>query len=265
MEKKCAICGEPSGNYPLCKKHYQNKNIVKCTKCGHWYNDSFGIGCPYCFIEDLEPCEKCGTLYNPKYKCPICEDDGYNEQTEFWDLLGFLDFRDAQEIYPNKCIICGNDSKNHTFCSKCYYKYKNKIITLKITHCSEMEIIENSYESPYTCEDGHIVKSQQEVLIDNYLFQHNIRHVYEKSFPIDNNKDHDLHPDFYLPDLDIYIEHFGIKNNPKYEETKEYKIPFYQKARITLICTNSDDIPNISANLERKLKFFEKGKINWLN
>ncbi len=262
MGKTCAICGAPSGNYPLCKKHYHNEAIVKCEKCGHWYNNSFGFECPYCFIDNLNVCAECGALYNPKYGCPICNYSGYGPQEDFWNTLGFLD--PPQNNLNNTCLICGDNSGKHHFCSNCYYKFKNKVITLRINKFKDITLIENGYESPLTCEDGHPVKSQQEALIDNYLFNHNIRHIYEKSFPIDNNKEHDLHPDFYLPDLDIYIEHWGIKNNPKYEETKEYKIPYYKKAKITLICTNSDDITNLSANLERKLKFFERGKINWL-
>lgn len=165
----------------------------------------------------------------------------------------------------NSCLICGKESNGYHFCHSCYRTYKNKNIVLRIKNCTSCEVLDTSYENPYTCEDGHPVKSQQEALIDNYLFYHNIRHIYEKPFPIDGNKSHDLHPDFYLPDLDVYIEHWGIKNNKKYEETKEYKIPFYEKAKITLICTDSNDISNISANLERKLKYYEKEKINWFD
>lgn len=164
----------------------------------------------------------------------------------------------------SNCIICKSESYGYLFCAKCFYKYRHKDIYLKISNCEKIELLENNYKSPYICDDGHHVKSQQEALIDNYLFNHNFRHVYEKAFPIDENKEHDLHPDFYLPDLDIYIEHWGMKNDIKYEETKEYKIPFYKKSKITLICTNGDDIANINANLERKLKFFKKGIVNWL-
>lgn len=261
MGKNCVICGAPSGNYPLCKKHYYDDNIIQCPNCGNWYNSSYGYGCPYCFIKELKVCKECGTLYNPHYGCPICNDHNYNDQSEFWDNIGLFYNPNEQN---NNCVICGKASGKYLFCTDCYYKYKNKIITLKISQCKDVELIENSYQSPYICDDGHHVKSQQEALIDNYLFNHNFRHVYEKAFPIDENKEHDLHPDFYLPDLDIYIEHWGMKNDIKYEETKEYKIPFYKKSKITLICTNGDDIANINANLERKLKFFKRGIINWL-
>lgn len=230
---------------------------VKCAKCGTLYNVEL-INCPKC-NNDMIICPHCYKWYRRltmSTTCPKCKKD----TTYFCNSNN----EDYVENNKNNCIICGNESNGYLFCKNCYYKFKNKSIYLKITNCEKIELLNTMYESNYTCEDGHPVKSQQEALIDNYLFNHNIRHVYEKAFPIDNNKEHDLHPDFYLPDLDVYIEHWGIKNNVKYEETKEYKIPFYKKAKITLICTNSDDITNISANLERKLKFFEKGKINWL-
>lgn len=61
---------------------------------------------------------------------------------------------------------------------------------------------------------GNIVKSKSEMIIDNWLFDHNIPHAYEKILPIDADQRHDLHPDFCLPGYgddtdDIYIEYWG--------------------------------------------------------
>lgn len=229
----CQICGEYSGYFPLCKKCNTLKEkgkIVKCQDCGTWYYSN--KSCP--------ECTKAISLF-----------DEPNEGNE--------------RIIGETCLDCGAPCNGYFFCKKCYYKYRNKSVILKITNCSEVEILESGYESKITCDDGHPVKSQQEAMIDNYLFGHNIKHVYEKPFPIDGNSEHDLHPDFYLPELDIYIEHFGITGNKKYEETKEYKLPLYRKAGITMICTTGKDINNLSANLERKLKFYKKGEINYLD
>ncbi len=179
------------------------------------------------------------------------------------DKIPFIE--DKDRIIGEDCLACGDYSFGYMFCKKCYYKYRNKSVLLKITNCSEVEMLKSDYENNIKCDDGHLVKSQQEALIDNYLYSHNIRHAYEKEIHIDNNPEHSLHPDFYLPDLDIYIEHFGIAGNQKYEEMKQYKIPLYKKSGITLICTTNKDINNLSANLERKLKFFKKGKINYLD
>ena len=40
MGKKCDICGENSGMYPLCIKHLkmkQENKVLKCPDCGKWY------------------------------------------------------------------------------------------------------------------------------------------------------------------------------------------------------------------------------------
>lgn len=61
------------------------------------------------------------------------------------------------------------------------------------------------------------VKSKEELIIANFLFLHGIRYEYEKTYPY---KSEDVtrkayHPDFYLPDYDIYLEHFGITEDNK--------------------------------------------------
>ncbi|MBU1566856.1 MAG: UvrD-helicase domain-containing protein [Proteobacteria bacterium] len=56
------------------------------------------------------------------------------------------------------------------------------------------------------------LKSFEEVVIADFLFVNNIQYTYESPYKIDTaTQDHSqYHPDFYLPDYDIYIEHFGI-------------------------------------------------------
>ena len=100
---------------------------------------------------------------------------------------------------------------------------------------------------------------------DNFLFKNRIAHCYERPLSIDDNPEHDLHPDFYLPDLQLYIEHWGMEDNEQYNSEKEYKIPLYQKLKITLICTHENtDSVDIESALRRKLKHYKKGEINFL-
>ncbi|MDP3794595.1 MAG: UvrD-helicase domain-containing protein [bacterium] len=56
------------------------------------------------------------------------------------------------------------------------------------------------------------VKSQQELMIANFLYLNNIRYIYEHPYKYDlSDKKHaQYRPDFYLPDYDLYLEHFGI-------------------------------------------------------
>ena len=168
--------------------------------------------------------------------------------------------------YKTYCLICKNNSYGQLFCHSCYNKYSNKTIYAKITNLKYIDVINNFYENNdnimYICKDGHKVRSKSERDIDNYLFDHKIWHIYEKEYPIDNNPNNNLHPDFYLPELNIYIEHFGIKDDPIYEKLKEKKLKIYKRDKINLITTNEEDMINIESSLDRKLKYFKNTIIN---
>lgn len=99
---------------------------------------------------------------------------------------------------------------------------------------------------------GEKVKSLEEVMIANYLFLNGINYVYECKYPFkSSDKSKKIYrPDFYLPDYDIYIEHFGITKNKKVpwlsriEEQKyldgiEWKRNFHKENKTTLIETYS--------------------------
>lgn len=246
---KCPICGAPTRVYMgnarkdhLCGKH------ADMLKKGELILDASG------------------------HFCAVAKDAvAKNEQNPFEaeSLTEDLDFADESgdgfEWESGTCLVCGECiDADYLFCRDCYSKYKNKSLLLRISNCKYIKILDSSYEGAYTCRDGHIVKSKSELAIDNYLYEKKISHSYEPPFAIDNNPEHDLHPDFYLPEMDLYIEHWGYdESNRDYTKKKEYKLHQYEKAQITLVCTDESDMQNISANLDRKLKFYQKGKINY--
>lgn len=66
-----------------------------------------------------------------------------------------------------------------------------------------------------TTYQGELVKSFEELEIANWLFLNGIRYEYEKKYdrpiPKETIPTHRIYkPDFYLPDYDIWIEHFGV-------------------------------------------------------
>lgn len=72
------------------------------------------------------------------------------------------------------------------------------------------------------------VKSIEELIIANYLFSCGIKYIYEGNYKYDTaDKTHRQYkPDFYLPDYDLYIEHFGINEEgrcPQYSKIEEIK------------------------------------------
>lgn len=76
--------------------------------------------------------------------------------------------------------------------------------------------VAESRESKHTLR-GEKVKSLEEVSIANFLFLNGVRYEYESKYPYQTNDAHFkvYRPDFYLPDCDIYIEHFGVNKNGK--------------------------------------------------
>ena len=95
------------------------------------------------------------------------------------------------------------------------------------------------------------VKSLEEVMIANYLYLHGVNYEYEAVYPFETDQFRKRYrPDFYLPDYNVYLEHFGVnKNNrapwltpieeQKYIEGMQWKRNLHLKNRTTLIETYS--------------------------
>ncbi len=64
----------------------------------------------------------------------------------------------------------------------------------------------NQYVAGLKSLDGKELKSYEEVQIANWLILSGVKWEYEKKYPCPGN----YRPDFYLPDYDLWIEHFGI-------------------------------------------------------
>ena len=160
------------------------------------------------------------------------------------------------------CLICGEDAGEYHFCHSCFNKYKDHDIIIRISKCKEATVEERYAEGQrYVCKDGHIVRSKSERDIDNYLFDNRIFHVYEKKFDVDGEDT--IKPDFYLPQKDIYIEHWGL-DSEKYQKEKQYKLNVYRKHNVTVICTYEDDMDDFEFNIKRKLNNFKYNEINYL-
>ncbi|MBQ9313687.1 MAG: UvrD-helicase domain-containing protein [Clostridia bacterium] len=99
---------------------------------------------------------------------------------------------------------------------------------------------------------GEHVRSMEEVMIANYLFLNGINYEYEKEYPYKSEEqpERSYHPDFYLSDYDIYLEHFGITKDNKlpwlpeveekrYLEEMQWKREFHKQNGTKLIETYS--------------------------
>jgi hypothetical protein len=105
------------------------------------------------------------------------------------------------------------------------------------------------FPASFRTKDGHMVRSRAEVIIDNALYDYNLSHAYERKLPIDE----DLYSDFFIPSKGVYIEFWGMENDPKYLERKKAKIKIYDKYDLKLIELNDADLLNLDDHLPKKL------------
>ena len=96
------------------------------------------------------------------------------------------------------------------------------------------------------------VKSLEEIKIANFLFTQGVEYEYERDYPFESADPQrkNYQPDFYLPEYDIYLEHFGITRDntvpwlspveeKKYLDGIEWKRQFHQQNGTKLIETYS--------------------------
>jgi DNA helicase IV len=135
--------------------------------------------------------------------CEMAEDDKKREK--FVD--GVLSELLLTNSYREKLF---NYFANYLYPVRNVFDFENK--KDYIEYCQQVEI---------RTLKGDLVKSHEELMIANYLYQQGINYKYEADYKIDTSGPdfRKYTPDFYLPDYDIYIEHFALDENgkaPKY-------------------------------------------------
>ncbi len=272
MEEKlvCPICGEPTyskfGKYRsdgLCAYHGKlayNGEIEQCPICGEWHPSDKECEC---MEEDYEgntsECLICGNNSYGYLLCKSCYYK-YKDQKILIELTVNQDM-ETKLVNPKNfslniqssinCIACGQPSNGEHFCRSCFNKYKNREIEIHFKNCLESYISNKYCNQKYVCDDGRKVRSKSEKIISDFLFKYKIRAVYEKTvyYYSQNGETIELHPDFYLPDYGIYLEHNGI-DTKSYKDNKKQTEKMYKDMKLNIVITTEKDLENI----EKKLK-----------
>ena len=108
------------------------------------------------------------------------------------------------------------------------------------------------YKAQYRATDGHYVRSRAELAIDNWLYMAGLVHAYERKLPIEE----DVYCDFYLPQKKVYIEFWGMEDDPRYRQRKARKVEIYRQNNYSLIELTNEDILSLDDILPRKLLKF---------
>lgn len=72
----------------------------------------------------------------------------------------------------------------------------------------------------YTSLNGTKVRSKSEQYIADWLYRHSIRFQYE---PLLNISDFEFHPDFFIPDANLYLEHVSEKSHPLRNKEEQFE------------------------------------------
>jgi hypothetical protein len=114
---------------------------------------------------------------------------------------------------------------------------------------AEEQSFRDRYPATHRAVDGHLVRSRAETIIDNWLYQANVVHAYERRVPIDE----ELYCDFYLPAGRVYIEFWGMEADARYAARKRVKQGLYAKHGLNLIELDDEHLRNIDDHLPRFL------------
>ena len=102
--------------------------------------------------------------------------------------------------------------------------------------------------------NGTVVQSEGERLIAEALAALGLVFRYDNRFRI--IKGYAIRPDFYLPELDLYIEYWGMEDNLDYRIGMSEKQKLYQQAGKRLLSLYPNDKTRLRDILQEKLKFF---------
>lgn len=109
------------------------------------------------------------------------------------------------------------------------------------------------FPATFRTQDGHMVRSRAETLVDNWLYMQGIVHAYERRLPIEE----ECYCDFYLPGgKGVYIEYWGRESDAKYRDRKAVKQATYAKHGFRLIELGDAEIERLDDVLPKMLLRF---------
>ncbi|MBI2655134.1 tetratricopeptide repeat protein [Candidatus Woesearchaeota archaeon] len=114
-----------------------------------------------------------------------------------------------------------------------------------------MERMESS-EPTYKAKTGHLVRTRAEMMIANFLFDNNLLFQYNNAATW-ADKD-DFRASFYVPKLDLYIDHHPYDYLKEYQKVMKLKIKQYEKHKKRHVYLTSEDEKNIEESLRLKMK-----------
>lgn len=137
-----------------------------------------------------------------------------------------------------------NQAFQRVFCDRCFDE-----IFLKRRNFETQVELNKTVEA----RDGTVVQSEGERRIAEWLTATGLTYRYDAKYRIIG--EFQIRPDFYLPELDVYIEYWGM-DTPQYKMSMYKKQMLYQQEGKRLISVYPGDLPRLGALLTQKLRLF---------
>jgi hypothetical protein len=279
---KCAICGKPSGMYPLCLEH------SKMIKTGGVVKNSKGEWVLATKKEETKASTKCVVCGKESKGMPLCHDcwkDAmakeeeidknsqtpaslktyyYNLKSSIYRMTG-IEFIKPNALKLFSIAFLLSDSYSDTSLATRVADDVKDIMDAK----KEKKVIRNDetvkqdlqQSGQMRTEDGHMVKSLGEQAVDNALYNSGWAHCYEKKVVgIDERA---VFCDFFIPGSfgkGVYIEYWGMETDD-YNDNKAEKRDLYKKHNLPLIEVEKDDYKQtgvLSENLNTEIRRLNK-------
>lgn len=163
--------------------------------------------------------------------------------------------RIAAAAAEHKCQRCGAKVSaeefarsaqvfQRTFCDRCF----DETFLERRNFETRVEL-----QKTIQADDGTVVQSEGERRIADWLAAHGLAYRYDAKFRIIG--EFQIRPDFYLPELDVYVEYWGL-DTPQYKMSMHKKQMLYQQEGKKLISVYPRDLPQLDALLAGKLRHF---------
>lgn len=137
-----------------------------------------------------------------------------------------------------------NQTFQRVFCDRCF----DEVFLERRNFETQVEL-----NKTIAARDGTVVQSDGERRIAEWLTAHGIAYRYDAKFRI--IAEFQIRPDFYLPELDVYIEYWGL-DTPQYKMSMFKKQTLYQQEGKRLISVYPQDLPDLDGLLTAKLRFY---------
>ncbi len=293
MGKVCQICGLPSGIYPLCKKHLEDKakglvvknpetgiweedldifpsidKIISATKtnciiCGEETTKGYSL-CTDCYYdvedrkEELDKNQKPSKLRDYYYNAKDYAMRVYDEDKIYYQKLTMVAINNLLKQLHNDRTVEERLTKDLSSIDT-NLKNKNDKLMSNIKEKSRIDIIKEEQDKEKAkikkSQDGHFVESELEITVDDILYNLGIVHAY--NIKVDEIIERTVVCDWYIPvslGKGIYVELWGMVGNEKYNKNKKEKINLYEKYKLPLIEINYSEVKNDTQRLISLIK-----------